>query len=296
MTISQIIYVIKLSEYLNFTIAAKELFITQSTLSLQIKKLEEELNVDLFIREKSGVKLTDAGKDFVHFGRKVIADLDNLKVNIENYSELLKGELRIGLLWTFGSTDIGGIIHDFMNKYRGIKVSFYFDGSSNLIKKLNHHEIDIALVIRDTNNPIDNKFNFDLIDESDIILAVNKFHRFTSRKYVNFKDLDGENVMMVSKYSNIYPDIFNNINSSCTNVNIIGDTSIPDICYQIAEYGFGVSFMSLSSFDKINMGSDKAVAIPIFPTVKRNIYLASLKESMNNRIIEAFRDLVLYNK
>jgi len=295
MTISQILYAIKLSEYLNFTIAAKELFITQSTLSLQIKKLEDELGISLFIREKSGLKLTAAGEDFVYLGRKVISDLDNLKVNIENYSELLKGELRIGLLWTFGSTDIGGVIHEFMEKYHAIKVSFSFDGSSNLLKKLNHHEIDVAIIIRDSHDAIDNNLDLDLIDESNIILAVNKSHPFANKRHVDFNDLNGENVMMTSKYSNLYSEIFKNLNLNTSNINIIGETSIADISYQIAEYGFGVSFMSLSSFNKINTDSEKVMPIPLFPVVKRNIYLATLKESKNNKIIMTFRDLVLSN-
>lgn len=291
MTISQILYAIKLSEYCNFTIAAKELFITQSTLSLQIKKLEDELGVVLFIREKTGVKLTEAGKDFVYYGRKVLAAFDNLKINIENYTELLKGELRIGLLWTFGSIDIGNSISEFMDKYRTIKVSFCFDGSSNLIRKLNHREIDVAVIILDEHeSPKDDNLDIDLIDESNIILAVNKAHRFAHKDNVSFQDLEGENVMMVSKYSNLYPEIFDNLNDS--NINIIGDTSIADISYQIAEYGFGVSFMSLTSFNKINAGSNKVVPVPIFPVVKRNIYLISLKESRNNKIVKAFKDLI----
>ncbi len=293
MTISQILYAIKLSEYCNFTIAAKELFITQSTLSLQIKKLEDELGVILFIREKTGVRLTQAGRDFVYYGRKVLAAFDNLKINIENYTELLKGELRIGLLWTFGCTDIGNSISEFMDKYRTIKVSFCFDGSSNLIRKLNHHEIDVAVIILDEHESLkDNNLDIDLIDESNIILAVNKDHRFARKNNVSFKDLEGENVMMVSKYSNLYPEIFDNLNLNDSNINIIGDTSIADISYQIAEYGFGVSFMSLSSFNKINAGSDKVVPVPIFPIVKRNIYLISLKENRNNKIIKAFKNLI----
>lgn len=293
MNINQIQYAIKLSEYRNFTIAASELFITQSTLSLQIKKLEEELGITLFIRDKNGLRLTDAGEEFIHHGRKVLADLDNLKNEMENFSDLLKGELRIGLLWTFGSTCIGSIIQKFMEKYPSIKVSFTFDGSVNLMKKLNHHEIDIAFVIRSTTETTDNDLDINLMDESDIILAVNKTHPFAAKKYVNFEDLEGENVLMASRYSNLFNNISSNLNLDKSKINIIGFTSIAELTYQIAEYGFGISFMSLNSFNKINAGSDKVVAIPLFPVVKRNIYLLSLKENKSNKIIKAFKNLAL---
>lgn len=292
MNISQILYAIKLSEYRNFTMAAAELFITQSTLSLQIKKLEEELGLNLFIRDKNGLELTDAGEDFIHYGRKVLADLDNLKTSMENFSDLLKGELRIGLLWTFGSTDIGRLIHKFMERYPNIKVSFLFDGSANLVRKLNHHEIDIAFVIKDIPKPSDSDLDINLIDESNIILAVNKSHRFVGREYVEFKDLEGENIMMVSKYSNLFNEIFNHLNLDKLNVNIIGYTSIAELTYEIAEYGFGISFMSLNSFNKINSGSNKVVPITLLPAIKRSIYLLSLKESKDNRIIKAFKNLI----
>lgn len=295
MTIIQILYAIKLSEHLNFTMAATELFITQSTLSLQIKKLEEELGLTLFIRDKNGIKLTDAGKDFVHYGRKVLVDLDNLKVGMENYFELLKGELRIGLLWTFGSTDIGDYIHKFMDQYPNIKVSFLFDGSANLVKKLNRHEIDIAFVIKGEYEITDDNLDMDLIDESNIILAVNKHHHFVGKSYVDAKDLEGENLMMVSRYSNLFHQLFNDLNLNNSNIKIIGYSSIAEICYQIAEYGFGISIMSLNSFNKINSGSDKVVPIPLLPTVKRNIYLISLKESLNNKSIKAIKGVIFSN-
>lgn len=291
MNISQILYAVKLSEYRNFTAAAAELFITQSTLSLQIKKLEEELGLTLFIRDKNGLKLTDAGKDFINYGRKVLADLDNLKTGMENYSGLLKGELRIGLLWTFGSTDIGNIIHRFIKKYPNIKVTFLFDGSASLVKKLNYHEIDVAFITKNISKPTDSNLDIKLIDESNMMLIVNKSHPLADKKYVKFEDLEGENLMMTSKYSNMFHEFFNNLNLDKSNINIIGYTSIAEISYQVVKYGFGVSFMSSSSFNKINTGSDDVVSIPLHPAVKRSIDLISLKESQNNRIIMAFKNL-----
>ena len=72
MELTPLRYFVKLAEVLSFTEASKELFITQSTLSLSIKQLEEELGVTLFDRIGKKIYLTDAGRDFLNCARKAL--------------------------------------------------------------------------------------------------------------------------------------------------------------------------------------------------------------------------------
>ena len=95
MELRQIKYYIKAAELLNFTEAAKQLHITQSTLSQQIKQLEAEMNVTLFDRIGKRVYLTEAGYEFLPFAKQTINDTEMGMQRLLDLQEIRKGTLRI---------------------------------------------------------------------------------------------------------------------------------------------------------------------------------------------------------
>jgi LysR family hydrogen peroxide-inducible transcriptional activator len=79
MTITQLQYLIAVAEHQNFTIAAEKSFVTQPTLSMQISKLEEELNVKIFDRGTKPIKLTEVGTKIVEQARKVVIEAERMQ-------------------------------------------------------------------------------------------------------------------------------------------------------------------------------------------------------------------------
>jgi LysR family hydrogen peroxide-inducible transcriptional activator len=79
MTITQLYYLIAVAEHQNFTIAAEKLFVTQPTLSMQVAKLEEELNIKLFDRSSKPIKLTSVGKKILEQARRVVIEAERIK-------------------------------------------------------------------------------------------------------------------------------------------------------------------------------------------------------------------------
>lgn len=106
MELTQMKYFVKLAEELNFTEAARKLFITQSTLSLSIKRLEEECGTPLFDRIGKGTYLTDAGRIFVEFARRAIRDTDTGLRRMKEMQGIYTGRLRIGVTYS---------LHDILN-------------------------------------------------------------------------------------------------------------------------------------------------------------------------------------
>lgn len=98
MNFSQIRYFMVLSECLNFTEAARKLYITQPSLSKQISNMEEELNVKLFVRDRKTTQLTPAGAHFYDGCRKVLAEYNKLVVETQNLSRNAPCTLTIGIL------------------------------------------------------------------------------------------------------------------------------------------------------------------------------------------------------
>ena len=103
MELRQLKYFVKVAEMLSFSKAAKALYITQSTLSQQIKQLEDELDIALFFRNNHNVSLTEAGETFLEGARKVLAEADDNKARILDLTLGCSGRLNIGVTHSFGS-------------------------------------------------------------------------------------------------------------------------------------------------------------------------------------------------
>ena len=109
------------AEKLNITEAAKQLHLSQPTVSHQIKLLEQELGATLFIRSSTGLQLTEAGQLLVPWARRLLHDTDNLQAMMSSLQEVT-GELRIACSTTAGKYILPQLAARFRLRYPGIQV------------------------------------------------------------------------------------------------------------------------------------------------------------------------------
>lgn len=144
MELRQLKYFITSSDTLNFTEAARQCFITQSTLSQQIKQLETELGVQLFERIGKRVFLTETGRDFLPYARQTVADADYGVQRIKDMEDLKTGRLCIGT--TFGlSALITDAIARFSEQYPEVHLEVMFLKQDELIEAVRERKVDFAL-------------------------------------------------------------------------------------------------------------------------------------------------------
>ena len=144
MELRQLKYFITSADTLNFTEAARQCFITQSTLSQQIKQLETELGVQLFERIGKRVFLTETGRDFLPYARQTVADADYGVQRIKDLEELRTGRLCIGT--TFGlSALITDAIASFSEQYPEVHLEVMFLKQDELIEAVRERKVDFAL-------------------------------------------------------------------------------------------------------------------------------------------------------
>ena len=144
MELRQLKYFITSADTLNFTEAARQCFITQSTLSQQIKQLETELGVQLFERIGKRVFLTETGRDFLPYARQTVADADYGVQRIKDMEDLKTGRLCIGT--TFGlSALITDAIARFSEQYPEINFEVMFLKQDELIDAVRERKVDFAL-------------------------------------------------------------------------------------------------------------------------------------------------------
>ena len=117
MTITQLKYVLAVSEYKNFTRAAEHVFVTQPTLSMQIQKLEEELNILIFDRSKKPIELTNVGKKIVSQARNIVNESERMQDVVDQEKGFIGGEFRLGIIPTIMPTLLPMILKNFTSKY-----------------------------------------------------------------------------------------------------------------------------------------------------------------------------------
>ncbi|RXM49373.1 LysR substrate-binding domain-containing protein [Flavobacterium sp. YO12] len=199
MEIYQLEYFIKTAEVLHFTKAAELCFVTQSGLSQQIKKLEEELGMPLFKRIGKKVQLTEAGSVFLIHARKVVENVENGKQAIEDLNEMIGGELRLGVTYIFGLL-ILPVINAFAKTYQNLKIVVEYGTTEALEQKLITNELDLVLVI--SSHEIELPIQKVPLFTSNMVMAVSKSHSLASLDKIPFKKIEDVPLILPGKGSN----------------------------------------------------------------------------------------------
>ncbi len=199
MEIYQLQYFIKTAEVLHFTKAAELCFVTQSGLSQQIKKLEEELGLPLFKRIGKKVQLTEAGSVFLVHAKKVIENIENGKQAIEDLNEMIGGELRIGVTYIFELL-ILPVVNAFAKQYQKLKIVVEYGTTEGLEHKLLNNELDVVLVI--SSHPIELPIQKVPLFTSNMVMAVSKTHPLAHLDKIAFKKMDEIELVLPGKGSN----------------------------------------------------------------------------------------------
>lgn len=149
MELRQLRYFIKTAETLSFSVAARELCITQSTLSQQIKQLEGEFGTPLFIRDSHNVALTEAGTELLPFARRTVSSADECRGRMLDLQKVLTGTLNIGVTYSF-SPILTETIFTFMKKFPGVKLNVFYKPMAELMGMLRERQIDFVLAFKPT--------------------------------------------------------------------------------------------------------------------------------------------------
>jgi DNA-binding transcriptional LysR family regulator len=207
MELRQLRYFLTVAQELHFGNAARKMNISQPPLSMQIKQLEEELEMKLFNRTSRFVELTPQGE---YLKREVEGILNKLDLSVKTAKKIAKGNLgilKVGFVAIVTQLGFPGIIRDYKKKFPGVSLELKDLSSSRQIRMLREHDLDIGFI---------NSFAHDLKDLEKRQYAKGKFkiaipstHRLASRKKVSLGDFQGENIIMFKK--DVQPVLFDSI-------------------------------------------------------------------------------------
>lgn len=194
MNLRDLKYLIAVAEHLNFGKAADSCNVSQPTLSMQIKKLEEYLGVSVFERTNKSVMLTDYGHEIVKMAQGIIAGADDLITYSKSCHDPLAGEFRLGAFPTIAPYFLPKIIAPIKKAMPNLQLFLLEEKSSILIEKLLKGEIDAAILAL----PIDNEtLATTTLFEDHFLLAVPKSHNLAKNKTVSMANINDESLLLL---------------------------------------------------------------------------------------------------
>lgn len=196
MELRQLRYFTKAAETLNFSEAAKILNIAQSSLSQQIKQLEDELGIQLFIRNSHSIRLTEAGEVMLPFALRTIHEAEACEDRIHDLRKLLTGTLNIGVTHSFSPILTESVI-SFMKMYPGIKLNIIYKQMNELMDLLAKREIDFVLAFKPI-HPLPDVESHILFQNS-LSAIVGTGHPLASKDKVSVAELERYDLALPSK-------------------------------------------------------------------------------------------------
>lgn len=256
MELRQLKYFIKTAETLNFTEAARQLFITQSTLSQQIRQLETELQVPLFDRIGKRTYLTEAGTEFLPYAKQTVADSEGGVQRLRDLQNIMAGELRIGAVFTLSDLLTSTII-SFSKQYPNIKLVVVSRPVNELLDLLKERKLDLILSYRPDDE--DNQIEFFPLFDSNLSVIVNYNHPLVAQREVSLELLKQYPLVLPSVGSQARTMIDRLLASRHVQLTPQIEISSMTIMMNLVETGHWIAVMS----EMLIRGHEKLRAIPI---------------------------------
>lgn len=196
MTITQLEYIIAIDMHRHFAEAAAHCHVTQPTLSMQVHKLEQELGIKLFDRSKQPVIPTEAGKDIIRQAKKVLAEVSVIDDIVQTRKDVLKGQLKVGIIPTLAPYLLPLFVQSFTRKYPQVKLVVNEMTTDFLIERLREGKIDVAILVTPLQEPGIREYN---LFYEELLAYVSKKNSLYDKQYVLSKDIDPQKLWLLEE-------------------------------------------------------------------------------------------------
>jgi LysR family hydrogen peroxide-inducible transcriptional activator len=291
MTITQLNYLLAVAEYKNFTVAANKSFVTQPTLSMQIQKLEAELEVTIFNRKKKPIELTPIGEKIIEQAKTIVNESNRIVDIVEQQKGFIGGEFKIGIIPTITPTLLPFFLKSFLKKYPKVKLIIEELTTNEIIKKLVDGHIDAAIAA----TPLENE----AIKEKPLYYEpfvgfVSSDHRLYNNEYITEEDLDLTDILLLEDghcFKNSVINLCKTTNGT-SNAHFNLESGSISTLIKLSKEGLGMTLIPyLHTLDLAE--EDKKYLKQFNETVPaREVSIIYHKSQLKMQLIEALKDTI----
>ncbi|WP_175411442.1 LysR family transcriptional regulator [Streptomyces sp. TRM64462] len=195
MQFQQLVYFVAVADTRHFTRAAERVHVSQPSLSQQIRALEKELGAELFSRARGNIALTDAGEALLPLARRILADADTARQEVQELAQLRRGRVRLGATPSLCTGLLPDVLRTFHGLYPGIRLLIEEGGSHDLVRELARGALDLALVVLPLPTPSPALTTVELLQE-DLVVVSSAADPAVPRRPVRIADLAGRPMVM----------------------------------------------------------------------------------------------------
>lgn len=295
MTLTELKYIVAVARERHFGRAASACFVSQPTLSVAVKKLEEELGIILFERSAGDVTITPIGERIVSESQRVLEQVQTIKQLAEQGKDPLSGPLRMGSIYTISPYLLPFLIPSLRVNAPQMQLLLEENYTARLAEMLKQGDIDVAVL----SEPFrENGIATQAVYEEPFVVATPKGHPWEAETSIDSAKLAEENVLLLGS-GNCFRD---QVLQSCPDLNreaqpvgslqrTLQGSSLTTIRHMVAG-GIGVTVLPATS---VNAGDDSLLSFRPFtdPIPTRRVILAWRRNFPRREAIEALRQAVL---
>ncbi|MEZ4817886.1 MAG: LysR substrate-binding domain-containing protein [Flavobacteriaceae bacterium] len=194
MTITQLKYVLAVAEHQNFTKAAEKTFVTQPTLSMQIQKLEEELDILIFDRTKKPIELTSVGKKIVNQAKNIVNESERMQDVVDQEKGFIGGDFKLGIIPTVMPTLLPMFLKTFTARYPKVHLKIEELSTEEIIHKLEEGHLDAAIAA----TPLQREtIKERVLYYEPFVGYIPESHRLSQKKQIETSDLDIDDILLL---------------------------------------------------------------------------------------------------
>jgi len=290
MDIYQMKYVLALAKHQNFTLAAESCYISQSSLSQQISKLEKELGVKLFDRTTRTLRITEAGLAFVDMAEKILRDTDTLEQTMATYAGFLRGTINIGAITALERIGFSQLVTDFYSQYPNLTLNIYQGKSLSLLDSLEKRNIDIAFVTQ----PREHNFShldFQLIGRDEYTLILSDKHPLAKQDTVDLSQLKDEYFILQHPDQSVSGLCMQACAEAGFTPKVISRIETVSIAMNLARQGLGIVFLPSEVSEQYPMSGLHRIRLQ--KPIEKRIVMATRAKETPSHLVSAFTRFIL---
>ncbi len=276
----------------SFSRAALAKHMTQSAMSRLVKGLEDELGVNLLLRERKTVTPTPEGKIFYNHAKKLLEGYVRMEQDISSVSGTTRGLLRLGSSRTPAFHLLSQALYDFSKNHPELRIDLTIARTEGVLRELREGRIDIGIV---ESWGINDKFFSETLAEDEIVLIVPENHHLAAKKSITLKELITQSFILPGPGSGtrtLVDDFFERQGFDMRQLNVRMTAGSPEFVVQMVQAGLGVAFASKwSVFSAVKEGTVKVLRAP-GKKILRKFYLVTIDREPVSSAARTFKGFI----
>jgi len=292
MTLVQLEYIVAVDTYRSFVGAAEKCFITQPTLSMQVQKLEEMLNVKIFDRSKQPVIPTEIGSQIIEQARLVLQESQKIKEIISSQQQDIVGELKVGIIPTVAPYLLPQVIASMMEKYPDLKLLIWEYTTEDIIHHLKTGVLDCGILA----TPLaDNAITEIPMYYENFVTYISKNSKLFKKKNIDANDLEDENIWLLNEGHCMRSQVLNICRSTKDNriQGLTYNTGSVETLIRMVDMNNGATLLPELALVDLNPKQLSKVRSFKSPEPVREISLVTHKNYIKKRMLNALKEEIL---